>query len=106
MASELERATDMLMAGHRPFGKDDENNSRAPTPDLVSCSSTENSSPHTISSVEVASQPIDLRTRTWKFKEIDHGEATYYNSTTEWKWDSPMPLHESDVPPFFPSILP
>ena len=87
---------------------DDENNSKAPTPDLVSSSST-NPSPESNHEVDAANhglsssslsameikteeQPDHLRLGTWK--EIDHGEATYYNPTTEWKWDSPMPSHE------------
>jgi len=88
---------------------DDENNSKAPTPDLVSSSST-NPSPesnheadaanHTLSSsssssamdIKTEELPDLLRLGTWK--EIDHGEATYYNPTTEWKWDSPMPSHD------------
>jgi len=90
------------------FGTDDENNSKAPTPDLVSSSST-NPSPESNHEVDAANhglssssssaleikteeQPDHLRLGTWK--EIDHGEATYYNSTTEWKWDSPMPSHD------------
>jgi hypothetical protein len=90
------------------FGTDDENNSKAPTPDLVSSSST-NPSPESNHEVDVANhgllsssssameikteeQPDHLRLGTWK--EIDHGEATYYNPTTEWKWDSPMPSHD------------
>ena len=87
---------------------DDENNSKAPTPDLVSSSST-NPSPesnheadaanHTLSSssssamdIKTEELPDLLRLGTWK--EIDHGEATYYNPTTEWKYDSPMPSHD------------
>ena len=87
---------------------DDENNSKAPTPDLVSSSST-NPSPESNHEVDAANhglsssslsameikteeQPDHLRLGTWK--EIDHGEATYYNPTTEWKWDSPMPSHD------------
>jgi hypothetical protein len=87
---------------------DDENNSKAPTPDLVSSSST-NPSPesnheadaanHVLSSssssamdIKTEELPDLLRLGTWK--EIDHGEATYYNPTTEWKWDSPMPSHD------------
>ena len=87
---------------------DDENNSKAPTPDLVSSSST-NPSPESNHEVDAANhgmasssssameikpeeQPDHLRLATWK--EIDHGEATYYNPTTEWKWDSPMPSHD------------
>ena len=90
------------------FGMDDENNSKAPTPDLVSSSST-NPSPESNHDVDAANhglssssssamdikteeQPDHLRLGTWK--EIDHGEATYYNPTTEWKWDSPMPSHD------------
>jgi hypothetical protein len=87
---------------------DDETNSKAPTPDLVSSSST-NPSPESNHDVDAANhgltssslsateikteeQPDLLRLGTWK--EIDHGEATYYNPTTEWKWDSPMPSHD------------
>ena len=87
---------------------DDEINSKAPTPDLVSSSST-NPSPESNHEVDAANhglssssssameikteeQPDHLRLGTWK--EIDHGEATYYNPTTEWKWDSPMPSHD------------
>ena len=90
------------------FGTDDENNSKAPTPDLVSSSST-NPSPESNHEVDAANhglpsssssameikteeQPDHLRLGTWK--EIDHGEATYYNPTTEWKYDSPMPSHD------------
>ena len=86
---------------------DDENNSKAPTPDLVSSST--NPSPESNHEVDAANhglpssslsamdikteeQPDHLRLGTWK--EIDHGEATYYNPTTEWKWDSPMPSHD------------
>ena len=101
------------------------NNSRAPTPDLVSCSSTTPSPPFRVthevdaanhglsdfernriysiskgqssSSVyfktEELEQPDHLRLGTWK--ETDHGEATL-----EWKWDSPMPSHESDDSPW------
>lgn len=88
---------------------DDENNSKAPTPDLISSSST-NPSPesnheadaanHTLSSSS-SSSTTDIKTeelpdllRLGPWKEIDHGEATYYNQTTEWKWDSPMPSHD------------
>jgi hypothetical protein len=86
---------------------EDENNSKAPTPDLVSSSST-NPSPESNHEVDAANhglsssslsameikteEPDPLRLGTWK--EIDHGEATYYNPTTEWKWDSPMPSHD------------
>ena len=86
---------------------DDENNSKAPTPDLVSSSST-NLSPesnheadaanHALSSlsssamdIKTEEPPDALRLGTWK--EIDHGEATYYNPP-DWKWDSPMPSHD------------
>ena len=86
---------------------DDENNSKAPTPDLVSSSTSTNPSPesnheadaanHALSSssatdIKTEELPDLLRVGTWK--EIDHGEATYYNPTTEWKWDSPMPSHD------------
>jgi hypothetical protein len=87
---------------------DDDDNSKAPTPDLVSSSST-NPSPESNHEVDAANhglssssssameikteeRPDHLRLGTWK--EIDHGEATYYNTTTEWKWDSPMPSHD------------
>jgi hypothetical protein len=88
--------------------EDDENNSKAPTPDLVSSSST-NPSPESNHEADVANQALSssslsamdikteelpdlLRLGTWK--EIDHGEATYYNPPAEWKWDSPMPSHD------------
>ena len=84
---------------------DDENNSKAPTPDLVSSSST-NPSPESNHEADVgnhasSSSAIDIKTeelpqllRLGTWKEIDHGEATYYNPNTEWKWDSPMPSHD------------
>jgi len=85
---------------------DDENNSKAPTPDLVSSSST-NPSPESNHEADASnhalssSSAMDMKTeelpdllRLGPWKEIDHGEATYYNPTTEWKWDSLMPSHD------------
>ena len=84
---------------------DDENNSKAPTPDLVSSSST-NPSPESnhevdaanhglssssLSAMEIKTEELPDRLRLGTWKEIDHGEATYYNPITEWKYDSPMP---------------
>jgi len=86
---------------------EDEDNSKAPTPDLVSSSST-NPSPesnheleaphHTLSSS--SSSTIDPKTeelshppRLAMWKDIDGGEAAYYQQN-EWKWDSPMASFE------------
>jgi hypothetical protein len=76
--------------------------SKAPTPDLVSSSST-NPSPESGSEVDVTGQAtIDLKTedsdlsdplRLGQWKEIDGGESAYYQSD-HWKWDSPMPTVE------------
>ena len=95
---------------------DDENNSKAPTPDLVSSSST-NPSPesnhevdaanHSLSStstsaMEIRTEELPDRLRLGTWKEIDHGEATYYNPITEWKYDSPMPSHDQPWAVFNP----
>jgi len=82
--------------------EDEESISKAPTPDLISSSST-NPSPesnheaeaghHMLTSTSSSTMEIKteemsdlLRLGTWK--EIDGGEAAYYQ-TPEWKWDSP-----------------
>lgn len=85
--------------------EDDDNNSKAPTPDLVSSSST-NPSPesnhesdvsHHIFPSNSSSSTTDIKTeepmdplRLGPWKNIDGGEGAYYQ-TNEWKWDSPMP---------------
>ncbi|KAF8905010.1 hypothetical protein CPB84DRAFT_1845101 [Gymnopilus junonius] len=85
--------------------EDDDSNSKAPTPDLVSSSST-NPSPesnhesdlsHHIFSSSGSSSTADIKTeepmdplRLGPWKNIDGGEGAYYQ-THEWKWDSPMP---------------
>jgi len=85
------------------FGTVEDEDSKAPTPDLVSSSST-NPSPesnheleaphHTLSSS--SSSTIDVKTeessnppRLGIWKDVDGGEAAYYQPN-EWKWDSPM----------------
>ncbi|KJA23009.1 hypothetical protein HYPSUDRAFT_163989 [Hypholoma sublateritium FD-334 SS-4] len=88
------------------FGtNDDDDGSKAPTPDLVSSSST-NTSPesnheadpshHTLnstSSSELKTEDTADMLRLGPWKDIDGGEASYYQ-TNEWKWDSPMPTME------------
>jgi hypothetical protein len=82
---------------------DDDDGSKAPTPDLLSSSST-NPSPESGSEADAAHHallastdiktedtPDPLRLGTWK--EIDGGESAYYQSS-DWKWDSPMPTQE------------
>lgn len=80
---------------------DDDSLSKAPTPDLISSSST-NPSPesnsesdaahHALTSdVKVEERPDPLRLGV--FKEIDGGESAYYQNP-DWKWDSPMPTLE------------
>ncbi|KIY69069.1 hypothetical protein CYLTODRAFT_244517 [Cylindrobasidium torrendii FP15055 ss-10] len=82
-----------------PAGEEDE---PAPTPDLVSSSST-NPSPESGSEADAGQHaftfldfkqdethdPLHLGT----MKEVDGGEATYYHSS-QWKWDDPMPVPE------------
>lgn len=90
--------------------EDEESASKAPTPDLVSSSST-NPSPesnhetealahHTLASAstglsaeikaeEAAAAATAEMLRLGSWKDIDGGEASYYQ-TNEWKWDSPM----------------
>lgn len=83
---------------------DDENGSKAHTPDLVSASST-NPSPESGSEIDAVGQGA---TTDWKlgdipdlsdplrlgpWKEIDGGESAYYQHS-DWKWDSPMPTLE------------
>lgn len=80
---------------------DDDNGSKAPTPDLMP--SLTNSSPESATETDAihhASISMDpktedmpdlLRLGTWK--EIDGGESAYYQSV-DWKWDSPMPTQE------------
>lgn len=83
--------------------EDEDNNSKAPTPDLVSSSST-NPSPesnheleaphHTLSSsssstVDVKTEELSNPPRLGIWKDVDGGEAAYYQPN-EWKWDSPM----------------
>ncbi|ESK82159.1 hypothetical protein Moror_14483 [Moniliophthora roreri MCA 2997] len=77
---------------------EDDNGSKADTPDLVSSSST-NPSPESVhdadpalhatllndAKLEELSDPLRLGT----LKEIDGGESAYYQSH-EWKWDAPM----------------
>ena len=87
--------------------EDEDSNSKAPTPDLISSSST-NPSPESNHEAEAghhlltstSSSTMDARTeetsdhlRLGAWKEIDGGEAAYYQ-TTEWKWDSPMPTDQ------------
>lgn len=77
---------------------DDDEGSKAPTPDLVSSSST-NPSPESGSEADLAHHALtfsDFKTeepsdplRLGTFKEVDGGESAYYQST-EWKWDGPM----------------
>ncbi|KAF8962698.1 hypothetical protein BDZ97DRAFT_1823569 [Flammula alnicola] len=85
------------------FGTVEDEDSKAPTPDLVSSSST-NPSPesnheadashHTLpsasSSTDIKSEEPSDPLRLGPWKDIDGGEAAYYQ-TNEWKWDSPMP---------------
>ncbi|KAK0470025.1 uncharacterized protein EV420DRAFT_1257420 [Desarmillaria tabescens] len=76
----------------------DDEGSKAPTPDLVSSSST-NPSPESGSEADPAHHALtfsDFKTdepsdplRLGTFKEVDGGESAYYQST-EWKWDGPM----------------
>ncbi|KAJ3509059.1 hypothetical protein NLJ89_g5424 [Agrocybe chaxingu] len=85
------------------FGTVEDEDTKAPTPDLVSSSST-NPSPESNHEAEGAhhvpasssSSTTDIKTeelndmlRLGPWKEIDGGEATYYQ-TSDWKWDSPM----------------
>jgi len=85
------------------FGSDDDDaGSKAPTPELVSSSST-NPSPESGSEMEVThAGAVDIKTedldlsdplRLGPWKEIDGGESAYYQSE-HWKWDSPMPTLE------------
>ncbi|KAF9466460.1 hypothetical protein BDZ94DRAFT_1233709 [Collybia nuda] len=88
--------------------EDDDDGSKAPTPDLLSSSST-NPSPESGSEADAAHHallssidktddgPDPLRLGPWK--EIDGGESAYYQSN-EWKWDSPMSTQEWAI---FPS---
>jgi hypothetical protein len=82
---------------------DDDPGSKAPTPDLVS-SSTTNPSPESGSEVDPTGHPasVDVKTedldlsdplRLGQWKEIDGGESAYYQPD-HWKWDSPMPTLE------------
>jgi hypothetical protein len=85
---------------------DDENGSKAPTPDLVSASST-NPSPESGSEIEAVGQgpttdwkledisDISDPLRLGPWKEIDGGESAYYQHL-DWKWDGPM--HTLDQP--------
>lgn len=76
---------------------DDDEGSKAPTPDLVPSSA--NPSPESGSEADAAHQALtfsDFKTeepsdplRLGIFKEVDGGESAYFQST-EWKWDSPM----------------
>lgn len=88
--------------------EDDDDGSKAPTPDLSSSST--NPSPESGSEADAAhhallsstefkteDRPDPLRLGTWK--EIDGGESAYYQSS-DWKWDSPMPTQEWAI---FPS---
>jgi hypothetical protein len=85
------------------FGTVEDEDSKAPTPDLVSSSST-NPSPesnheleaphHTLSSsssstVDVKTEELSNPPRLGMWKDVDGGEAAYYQPN-EWKWDSPM----------------
>ncbi|KAF5382094.1 hypothetical protein D9615_004211 [Tricholomella constricta] len=88
------------------FGTLDEDNdddSKAPTPELVSSSST-NPSPESgseadaahhalLSSTEPKTEELPDLLRLGPWKEIDGGESAYYQSG-DWKWDSPMPAQE------------
>lgn len=83
---------------------DEDNGSKAPTPDLVSSSST-NPSPESgseadpahhsqsssTSSIKTEDYPDLLRLGPWK--EIDGGESAYYQAG-DFKWDSPIPTLE------------
>ena len=83
---------------------DDDDGSKAPTPELISSSCTK-PSPESgseadaaahqalVSSMEMKTEEIPdlLRLGTWK--EIDGGESAYYQPG-DWKWDSPMPTQE------------
>lgn len=87
------------------FGALDDDDSKAPTPDLLSSSSTntspesnhEDPSHHTLSAAAALADAhrddtADLL-RLGPWKDIDGGEAPYYQSN-EWKWDSPMPTSD------------
>jgi hypothetical protein len=80
---------------------DDDGGSKAPTPDLVSSSST-NPSPESGSESDAAHHLLTSDIKTEEFtdplrlgtlKEVDGGESAYYHPS-EWKWDSPMPMLE------------
>ena len=84
---------------------DDDSGSKAPTPELLSSSST-NPSPESGSEVDTTGHHmnIDLKTteepldvsdpmRLGPWKEIDGGESAYYQQA-EWRWDSQMPILE------------
>jgi hypothetical protein len=83
---------------------DDNGGSKAPTPDLLSSSST-NPSPESGSEADATGHPvtIDVKTedsldfsdplRLGPWKEIDGGESAYYLQP-DWKWDGPMPVLE------------
>ncbi|KAJ6577233.1 hypothetical protein B0H19DRAFT_1019558 [Mycena capillaripes] len=79
------------------FVDEDDAGSKAPTPDLISSSST-NPSPESGSEVDAAHQALTsdvksedftdhLRLGVWK--EVDGGESAYFHAG-QWKWDSPM----------------
>ena len=84
---------------------DDDSLSKAETPELVSSSSTNpspesNCEPDAIHHMLTSSSTTETKTeelpdllRLGPWKEIDGGEAAYYQ-TSEWKWDSPMPSME------------
>ncbi|KAJ3716145.1 hypothetical protein C8R42DRAFT_679661 [Lentinula raphanica] len=83
------------------FSNEDEGESKAGTPDLVSSSST-NTSPESQADADPAHHATALLDhkqeeydplRLGTLKEIDGGESAYYQST-EWKWDEPMPTLE------------
>lgn len=82
---------------------DDDNGSKAPTPELLSSSST-NPSPESgseadaahhalLSSTETKTEELPDLLRLGPWKEVDGGESAYYQSG-DWKWDSPMPTLE------------
>ncbi|KAG5641821.1 hypothetical protein DXG03_004140 [Asterophora parasitica] len=82
---------------------DNDDDSKAPTPELVSSSST-NPSPESgseadtahhalLSSTESKTEELPDLLRLGPWKEIDGGESAYYQSG-DWKWDSSMPTQE------------
>ncbi|RDB30960.1 hypothetical protein Hypma_000130 [Hypsizygus marmoreus] len=85
-----------------PLEDDDDDGSKAPTPELIPSSST-NPSPESnseadphhalLSSTETKTEDFPDLLRLGTLKEIDGGESAYYQPG-DWKWDSPMPTLE------------